>query len=318
LNKFAKRIVNKAAAYGFARSEGSRLMELHQLRYAVALATMGSFSRAAEQCNVSQPSLSQQIQKLEGELGVQLFERRDRNILPTVAGKRFLRQALPILKNVENVKQAVTTETDFVRKAMNIGAIPSVAPYFLSPAIKQFREGKPNLEMLVHEGLTAELLRQLEDGELDLAIVGLPVYDEAIEKQILFTEELFFAVPAQSPLAIKEKILPRDIEKERLILMKEGCALTELVLDFCQRNNVHPKNLRSSQLETVQSLVMAGLGVAFVPKMARIHGQTSLVYRSLADPKINRTVAVVWCKGKEHTRPVHEFLAHLAQAAVGL
>jgi LysR family transcriptional regulator, hydrogen peroxide-inducible genes activator len=293
-------------------------MELHQFRYAVAVATMGSFSRAAEQCNVSQPSLSQQIQKLEGELGVQLFERRDRNILPTTEGRRFLREVLPILKSVENVKYAITTETEFVRKTLNIGVIPSIAPYFFAKALRRFCELQNSFETLVHEGLAGDLLRKLELRELDLAILSLPANCEEIEIRVLFTEELFLAVGAKSPLATKEKIMPTDLQKERLILMREGCSLSELALDFCQKNHVHPKTVRNAQLETVQSLVIAGLGLAFVPQMARLCEPESIVYRSFEDPKPTRTVAAVWLKGKEQVSAVREFLANLTQAVTDL
>jgi LysR family transcriptional regulator, hydrogen peroxide-inducible genes activator len=149
---------------------------------------------------------------------------------------------------------------------------------------------------------------------LDLAIVSLPVPKNAFVKETLFQEELLLAVPPKHPLAIQEKVEVKDLESERFILMKEGHCLADQVLTFCHKNDLKLEIvLETSQIETVQALVIAGLGISLVPQMARSSGKIPLVYRSLENPKPTRSVTVVWRKGSQHTRAASVFLNDLRQ-----
>ena len=291
-------------------------MDISQLKDFVAVASCGSFSQAALKCHVAQPSLSKAVQRLEAEVGEKLFVRLKRRSVLTSAGEIALKRAVRILSEVEEMKRDFGDTRGLRRGSVNIGILPTIAPYLLPHVISRFTEACPGLEIIVHEDMTANLLRMVDTCELDLAIMSLPITNGGFEREILFTEELLLAVPAKHPLTVKERITIADLEQERFILMKEGHCLGDQILSFCTQNDLHLQIvLRSSQIETVQALVMAGLGMSLVPQMAKISGKTPLVYRSLERPKPTRTNVVVWRKGREHSRAAAEFLKHLRQTA---
>src|SRR6266540_1809079 len=291
-------------------------MEIHQLRDFVAVASTGSFSQAAKKCRVAQPSLSKAIQRLEAEVGEKLFIRLKRRAILTPAGEALLRRATRVLNEIEQAKRELTETNVLQRGTVNIGVLPTIAPYFLPRVITQFTEACPSLEVVIHEDMTANLLKMIDACDLDLALLSLPIPEEGCEQEVLFKEELLLAVPSKHPFAVKEKVCLADLENERFILMKDGHCLGDQILSFCTKNDLRLQiMLRSSQIETIQALVMAGLGMSLVPQMARISGRTPLVYRSLEKPTPTRTIVVIWRKGREHTRATAEFLKHLQQSA---
>jgi len=289
-------------------------MDIHELKDFVAVANARSFSQAAVQSRVAQPSLSKAIQRLEAELGEKLFIRLKRRTVLTPAGEIAFKRAMRILSEVEELKRELGDTRGLRRGAVNIGILPTIAPYFLPHVVSRFVEACPGLEIVVHEDMTVNLLRMIDVCELDLGIMSLPISSDGFEKEALFTEELLLAVPSKHPLAVKEKVSVSDLITERFILMKEGHCLGDQILSFCTQNDLRLQIvLRSSQIETIQSLVMAGLGMSLVPAMAKISGKTPLVYRTLEKPKPSRTNVVVWRKGREHSRAAAEFLKHLRQ-----
>lgn len=292
-------------------------MELHQLRYLVAVARSGNFSRAAEQCHVAQPSLSQQIQKLEAELGERLFDRLPRRAKLTDSGVAFLPRAERILAEVDDARREVREAKELIRGAVTVGVLPTIAPYFLPRVIAAFSQAFPGVEVVVQEDTTERLLKLGGACELDLAVVSLPIGDNRFSKETLFTEELLLAMPAGHRLATKRKVRLVDLETEKFILMKEGHCLGDQVLTFCGRRDFHPQvSCRSAQIETVQALVQAGLGISLVPKMAVNAGRLAgPVYRSLDDPRPTRAVAVMWPKQRPLSRSGTELLKHLRQMA---
>jgi LysR family hydrogen peroxide-inducible transcriptional activator len=290
-------------------------MELHQLRYMVAVARTGNFSRAAERCHVAQPSLSQQIQKLEEELGQSLFNRLKRGVKLTEAGESFLPRALRILEEVEAARREAEDTQALVRGTVTVGALPTIAPYLLPGVIAQFSEKYPGIEVVVQEDTTARLLKLATSFEVDMAIMSLPIDEAGLEVEKLFTEELLLAVPMNHALAKKKSVKIADLEDERFILMKEGHCLGDQVLGFCNRRNFQPKvSCRSAQMETVQALVATGLGISLVPQMALESGPTNRpVYRSLDGVKPERAIVVVWPKKRTMGRAAKEFLGCLRQ-----
>lgn len=289
-------------------------MDIHQLRDFVAVANAGSFSQAALKSRVAQPSLSKAIQRLEAEVGERLFIRLKRRSVLTPAGEIALKRAMRILSEIEEMKRELGDTRGLRRGAVHIGILPTIAPYFLPHVVSRFTEACPGLEIVVHEDMTVNLLRMIDVCELDLGIMSLPISNDGFERETLFAEELLLAVPSKHPLAVKEKVLLSDLETERFILMKEGHCLGDQILSFCTQNDLRLHIvLRSSQIETIQSLVMAGLGMSLVPAMSKISGKTPLVYRTLEKPKPSRTNVVVWRKGREHSRAAAEFLKHLRQ-----
>ncbi|HXG49184.1 MAG TPA: hydrogen peroxide-inducible genes activator [Methylomirabilota bacterium] len=285
-------------------------MEMHQLRYVVAVARTGTFSRAAEQCHVSQPSLSQQIQKLEAELGERLFDRLKREARLTPPGEAFLRRALRILEEVDAARREAKDATDLLRGTVTVGVLPTLAPYLLPKVLPVFRENYPGVEIVVQEETTAQLLRLLAACEIDFALASQPIQDRRMELRELFTEELLLALPRDHPLVRKRTISPSDLEHEPLIVMKEGHCLGQQVLKFCDQRRVHPSvSFRSAQLETIRALVCAGVGLSLIPNMAARPGHAEQPeYRSLPAPRPTRTVVALWPRQRPPGRAASEFL----------
>jgi LysR family hydrogen peroxide-inducible transcriptional activator len=285
-------------------------MEMHQLRYAVAVARSGNFSRAAEQCHVSQPSLSQQILKLEDELGERLFDRMKREARLTPHGEAFLRRAVRILEEVDAARREMTDAQDLLRGTLTIGVLPTIAPYLLPEVMAQFMEKFSGVETVVEEDTTARLLKLAHGYEIDFALASQPIRDERLEVKDLFSEELLLALPPGHPLTRKRTVAVADLDGERLIVMKEGHCLGNQVLGFCDRRDVKPKiSFRSAQLETIQALVFSGLGISLIPAMAARSEREDLPqYRSLRPPRPERKIVAVWPKQRPPGRAANEFL----------
>jgi len=293
-------------------------MEMHQLRYAAAVARMGNFSRAAEQCHVSQPSLSQQIQKLENELGERLFDRMKRQAKLTPHGEAFLRRAVKVLEEVDAAKREATEAKGLLRGSVAIGVLPTIAPYLLPDVMAKFTETYPGVEVIVQEDTTARLLKLALAYEIDFALASQPIHDQRLEVRELFTEELLLALPPGHPLTRKRVVNAANLKGERLIIMKEGHCLGDQVLGFCDRRDLRPQiSFRSAQLETVQALVRASLGISLIPAMAARSDRHKLsAYRSLKSPRPERKIVAVWPKQRPPARAATEFLK-VVSAGVG-
>ena len=285
-------------------------MEMHQLRYMVAVARARNFSRAAEQCHVAQPSLSQQIQKLESELGERLFDRMKREAKLTAHGEVFLRRAVRILEEVDAAKREAADAQDLLRGTMTVGVLPTIAPYLLPAAMGRFAVDFPGVEIVVHEDTTARLLKLAHSCEVDFALASQPIRDGRMEVRELFAEELLLALPPGHPLTRKRAVAPRDLETERFLVMKEGHCLGDQVLGFCEKRDLKAGiSFRSAQLETVQALVCSGFGVSLVPEMAaRGDRGNQPVYRPLQAPRPQRKIVAFWPKQRPPGRAASEFL----------
>lgn len=285
-------------------------MEMQQLRYVVAVARTGNFSRAADQCRVAQPSLSQQIQKLEEELGERLFDRMKREARPTPHGEAFLRRAVRILEEVDAAKREATDARDLLRGTITIGVLPTIAPYLLPTVMAEFTEKFPGVEIIVQEDTTARLLKLAHAYEIDFALASEPLDSDRLTIRDLFSEELLLALPPGHPLTRKRAIVAADLAGEKLIVMKEAHCLGDQVLGFCDRRDVKPRiSFRSAQLETIQALVASGLGISLIPAMAtRIAHENTPEYRSLKSPRPTRKIVAVWPAQRAPGRAANEFL----------
>ncbi len=285
-------------------------MEMHQLRYAVAVARAGNFSRAADQCHVSQPSLSQQIQKLEEELGERLFDRTKREARLTPHGESFLPRALRILEEVDGARRDATDARQLLRGTLSIGVLPTIAPFLLPDILVGFTAKFPGVEVVAQEDTTAHLLKLVVGCEIDFALASQPIADSRLEVRELFTEELLLALPPGHPLARKRVISAADLEQQPFIVLKEGHCLGDQVLRFCDRRDLRPNiTFRSAQLETIQALVSAGLGLSLIPAMAAAHKRSrQSEYRSLLSPRPSRKIVAVWLKRRPPGRAAEAFL----------
>jgi LysR family hydrogen peroxide-inducible transcriptional activator len=279
-------------------------MELQQLRYFTAVADLGSFTKAAQRCLVAQPSLSQQIIKLEKELGQPLFERLGRSVRLTEAGVTLHDQAVGILASVEDAKNRVS-EALQEGGTVTVGAIPTVAPYFLPPLVCEFKESTPQASVVIHEDLTEHTIERCLRGDIDVGILALPVTDQRLQIAKLMEEELLLALPARHKLVKKRKVFVEDLIDEPFILLSEMHCLGRDILAFCKRKSCRPfVTCHSSQLLTVQELVSVGHGVSLLPEMAcRLDRHPQRRYRRLSGEAPSRSLCLVWHK-QRYQRPI--------------
>ncbi len=273
-------------------------MELHQLRYFRAVARSGNFTRAAKTENVAQPSLSQQILKLEDELGAKLFDRFPRSARLTQFGKTFLFRAEAILRQVGEARTEIQEMAGAEKGNVAIGAIPTIAPYFLPQMLASFLRQHPTIAVNIVEEITPVLLEQLHDGRIDIALLALPVPGDELLCEELFREPLFAVVPATHHLASREMIDLQEIRKDSFLLLKEGHCFRENVLVACRRSKLHPKVVfESGQFLTILGMVAAGMGVSVVPAMA-VEERPGCKFIRIRDERVSRRVG--WAQLKHH------------------
>ncbi len=285
-------------------------MELHQLRYFVAVARTRNFSRAAERCRVAQPSLSQQIIKLEEELGERLFERTKRTVALTAAGEIFRAHAERVLDEVELAGESVREVGGLLRGRVVLGALPTVAPYYLPARLRAFSRAHPGIEVVVHEDTTDALVRAAIGKEIDLALLSLPIERAGLISEEFFDEPLLVAMPAGHRLASRRALTLDDLAEEPFILMQEGHCLAGQALQFCRLNGFAPRvSFRSAQIETVLAFVAEGWGVSIVPAMARNPGAKTVRYRALAG--MTRSIGIVHRQARPLSRAARTLVEFL-------
>lgn len=298
-------------------------MELHQLRYFVAVAQAGSFSRAAEACHVSQPSLSQQIAKLEKQLGRKLFDRLNRRVTLTDAGRVLLTQAGTILSAVEDTEKRLRDTNDFQDARLTVGAIPTIAPYLLPDALQRFSRDFPDVELMLHEDVTTHLIALLVAGDVDVALMALPIDDERVETETLFVEPLWLALPPGHALSTRKRITAHHLRDEKFIVLGDMHCLGEQVLSFCRVNNCGPRvGCRSAQIATIEQLIISGQGISLLPEMAlpkNRHWSTPAqdldapIYRVLADAPPTRTIVAAWHRHRYLSSAARRFVEQLRE-----
>ena len=269
-------------------------MSLHALEQFVALARTKNFTRAAEELHLSQPALSRAIQKLEDQLGQPLFERKPREVLLTDLGELLHERAREILQLVEDTFSELAEAGR--RGRIRLGAIPTIAPYFLPAVLSRFAELHPEVAVSVLEDTTEVLVKRCSMGEIDLAIVALPILARQLQVEPLFDEELLLVLPAGHPLAKVKKLTMEAVEPHPFVMLNEAHCLSENIASFCRQQSVQPVTVeRTSQLTTVQELVALEHGVSIVPEMARrLDLSDRRVYRSFSGERPTRTVALMW------------------------
>ncbi|MBI2688415.1 MAG: LysR family transcriptional regulator [Acidobacteria bacterium] len=244
-------------------------MDLHQLRYFLTVARTGSFVRAAEEENVAQPSLSQQIKKLEAALGVPLFDRLGRGVRLTRYGQALAVRAQEILRSVGDAEKELSNLRHPDCGRLTLGIIPTVLPYAMAKPMAAFRDAAPHVELDIREATTEKLLEGLRNGEIDLAILALPVRQPEIVCAELFREPLLVAVPGSHPLAERPKLAVPQLLSERMLLLREGHCLRDDVLTVCSRAHVQFQQVfESDHLASIFSLVANGFGISIVPALA--------------------------------------------------
>ena len=245
-------------------------MNLRDLQYLVALGDHRHFGRAAEACFVSQPTLSTQLKKLEAELGAELIERSSRQVLLTAAGEQVVARARLILADAENIRGIAKRAQDPESGSIRMGLFPTLAPYLLPHVVPAIHARFPNLELLLVEEKTEVVLQRLQDGSLDVGVLALPINDDSLHHEPLFTEPFVLATPADHTLAATDGAIDVSmLAGEDVLLLEEGHCLRDQALSVCRLAGAEERSgFRATSLETLRQMVAAGVGVTLLPSLA--------------------------------------------------
>jgi LysR family hydrogen peroxide-inducible transcriptional activator len=287
-------------------------MEFHQLRYICAIAETGSFSRAAERCQVAQPSLSQQVLKLEEDLGAKLFDRLGRSVRLTEAGRAFLPHARSILSQMETARSSVANKCADVRGSVAVGVIPTIAPYLMPRYTTAFAKKYREAKLRIVEETTPILVESLRDLSIDMAILALPLRHKDLELFPLRTEPLFAVLPKYHPLAANQSLALKDLRGESFVMLRDGHCFRDLSIAACSHARVTPRiAFESGQFSSLFGMVAAGVGISLVPEMA-IDRNAGCRYVRLSDARATRTVVAATLRGRSFNHIQKAFLSGMA------
>lgn len=273
-------------------------ISLRALGYLVALAEESHFGKAAQRCFVSQPTLSAQIKKLEEQLGVQLVERNQRRVMLTAIGERIVSRARIILREVDEICESARNHQDPLAGDLRIGLIPTIAPYLLPLIAPDLHKSLPRLKLYLLEHQTEPLLAALGNGDIDLAILALPIAQDSFQIENLYSEDFVAALPAGHRLSQRPHLKVSDLEGETLLLLEDGHCLRDQALEVCNNIDIdEAQDFRATSLETLRQMVASGIGVTLLPGLATerpVARTAGLVTRPLRNPTPDRKIAAAW------------------------
>lgn len=292
-------------------------MTLTQLEYIVALDTHRHFVLASEKCFVTQPTLSMQVQKLEEELGVKIFDRTKQPVMPTAMGERIIAQARLVLREAGRIQQLIDEEKDVMTGELRVGIIPTLAPYLLPPLFKRMREKYPQLNLIIRETITEEIVQELKQNRLDCGLVVTPLKDAAIKESVLFYEELFVYVSRKNALYDKRYVLPSEIDPDKLWLLEEGHCFRSQILNLCELRRSKDDHFRyeTGNIETLKRMVDKSDGLTILPELAVMEfnkNQLKLV-KQIKEPRPAREVSLVTHRDHLKTKLIETLKAEVLQ-----
>src|SRR5215467_1697782 len=297
-------------------------MTLTELKYIVAVARERHFGRAADACFVSQPTLSVAIRKLEDELGMPLFERRSNDVTLTDSGERIVAQAQRVLDEAARIKEIAKSGKDPLSGPLRLGVIYTIGPYLLPSLVRQLLKDAPQMPLLLTENYTVKLLELIKNGEIDVAILALPLPESGLVMQPVYDEEFMVAVPRDHAWAKRSKrngVASEELKKETMLLLGAGHCFRDHVLGVCpelmrfssEAEGIQ-KTFEGSSLETIRHMVASGLGITVLPKTSvpeKPPANSLIEYLPFRNPAPDRRVVLVW--RKSFTRlPAIEALRH--------
>ncbi len=290
-------------------------MELRQIRYVLAVAEERSFSRAAVRLHLAQPSLSQQIAKLEKMLGVILFHRLPQHVELTDAGQRFVQVAQGLVDQAEGLEREMRSYASGETGKLLVGSLPITGAYVLPRVIPDFTKRFPGVELQLIEETSSRLEQLLVRGKIDISLLTMPIADPNLEAIPAIHEEIFLSVPPSHPLAGETEVDLAALANQPFILLKEGQGFRQIALTLCEHAGFRPRIVfESSNIQTIQSLVASGMGLSFAPKMITLApgSTTPPVYLRLSTrPK--RTLVVAHRKDRHLSRPAEAFVSYLLE-----
>lgn len=287
-------------------------MNIRAIQYLVTLAEVKHFSKAADICFVSQPTLSTQIRKIEEELGVQLVERSPRQVMLTRVGEEVVERARRVLDEVEAMKAVARRSRDPHSGTLRLGIFPTLAPYFLPHVVPTIRHRYPRLTLRLFEEKTEDILDMLDHGRLDGGLLALPVSNDQLVTRRLFEEPFVLAMPSGHPLCKRKTLTTADLHDQELLLLEDGHCLRDQALEVCQTAGAHEKlDFHATSMETLRQMVAANTGITLLPVLSvkpPIAPTENLVVRPFSGPAPKRVIAMVWRKSSA----LDDFLDELA------
>jgi LysR family hydrogen peroxide-inducible transcriptional activator len=290
-------------------------MKLTELRYILALAQDGSFSRAAERCSVSQPTLSVAIARFEDELGVQLFERGKSQVTPTGVGGLVVEQARRTLDEAEKIKDIVQRGRDHLEGPIRLGVIHTIGPYLLPQLIRALKPIAPNMPLLIEENMTANLAGMLEDNEIDVAIIALPFQMPGVVTRAIYDERFQVVVPKGHPWESKAALAPEAVAGDEVLLLKAGNCFRDQVLDACPQVSSPESDVRlGHSIGIIRCMVASGLGVSVLPEGAlqQPYNNEMISVIPFTEPAPSRRVALAWRVGFARHKAIDALLKAVA------
>ncbi len=287
-------------------------MTLTELRYIVALAQEGNFSRAAERCSVSQPTLSVAIARLEDELGVQLFERGKGFVSPSAVGGRVVEQAQLALLEAEKVRQVAMRGRDQLDGPLRLGVIHTIGPYLLPQLIRSLKSVAPEMPLAIEENMTANLAEMLRDNEIDVVIIALPFDIPGILTRPIYDECFKVVVPRGHAWEAKARIAPEEVAGDEVLLLKAGNCFRDQVLGACPEVSRPETDVRlGHSIGTIRCMVASGLGVSVLPDGALRHPYTSELISVIpfTEPEPSRRIALAWRTGFVRPKAIDALLS---------
>jgi LysR family hydrogen peroxide-inducible transcriptional activator len=292
-------------------------MEIYQLRYFIAVAETGNFTKAAARSFISQPSLSQQILNLEEELGQKLFHRLGRKVTLTNAGHLLLERAHRILAEADDAVRELK-EDPALGHRVSVGVIPTVAHFFLPAVLAHCRTNDILLQLHTREDFRPTVVQAVLDGDMDLGVVSMPVNEPRIETSLLFSEPLLLAVSASHPLASAASVTLEDLREQDFVMLGTGSSTATLVQRLLGDHDFEPRVVhRAAQLSTAKALVALGVGISVLPRSARTaNDPAGLVYRKFSGQVPMREISLIRHYRHHHTKGAKLF-TDAAHAVVG-
>ena len=288
-------------------------MNIRALQYLVTLADVRHFSKAADRCFVSQPTLSTQIRKLEEELDVQLVERTPRKVMLTKVGEEVVERCRRVLNEVEAMRSIARQARDPESGLLRIGIFPTLAPYLLPHVIPTLRRRFPRLTLRLFEEKTEDILEMLSQGQLDAAILALPIGTDRFVTRTLFEEPFVVAMPEHHPLSQRQTLSMAELEDQELLLLEDGHCLREHALEVCQMTGAHEKlDFHATSMETLRQMVAANTGITLMPTLAvkpPVAPTENLVTRPFSGQAPRRTIAMAW----RRSSALNDFLDEIAE-----
>lgn len=296
-------------------------MNLRDLHYVIAVAELGHFGQAAASCNVSQPTLSGQISKLEQELGVEIFSRVGRSVRLTEAGEQIVAHARRAVMAAQDIVDCARSNRDPLSGRLRLGVIPTIAPYLMPYVLPLAAEKLPNAPLVLVEDMTANLVPLVIEGKLDAAIIATQEEAPEIVSIDLYDEPFWVAMPANHPLVARKEIAPHDIDPKALLLLTDGHCLRDQAVDLCRQPHVGEgamADMRATSLETLLHLTAAGHGVTLLPQLAVERGRAEtdrLATRPLSGAQASRRVRLIHRRRSPRARAIIE-LARIVRASL--